>query len=375
MPSNSDLKRWYKVFKVKDRDFVRYDNNFRILCFDAIDDFHAVNLGQMNEAIQKAIQSHAYDVKVKKIVFPYGELTSLTYDTEDGLSMLGTTRLTEVDDETVDIETSRSVPLRAIDGLSMDVSEDGKHIEISGKNKSNATNLENGEGTGSLVQKRLVVDGVTWTTTKAYQGAGAAFGGGTQAGRTEEEFNAYFWDSTNNVPLHNGQGKNSEGEVLDNSGLTYSKSYSFAVAEGDSTKALGRGSHSEGSATQATGNNSHAEGDHTLAEGECSHAEGLNTEANSSYSHAMGVSTVTNRYAQLAVGQFNTGKTNTIFEVGNGWDENHRYNAFEVLEDGRAKVQSAPVNDDDVVRKKELKTKISLSEFSVLTQEQVDLLF
>ena len=179
-------------------------------------------------------------------------------------------------------------------------------------------NLENGTGTGSLVQKRLTIDGVTWTTTKAYQGAGTALGGGTQAGRTEEEFNAYFWDSVNNVPLHNGQGKNSEGEVLDNSGLTYSKSYSFAVAEGDSTKALGRGSHSEGNATQAIGHNSHAEGDHTIADGECSRSEGLNTVANGSYSHAMGVSTVTNRYAQLCVGQFNIGKTNTIFEVGNG---------------------------------------------------------
>ena len=236
-------------------------------------------------------------------------------------------------------------------------------------------NLENGTGKGSLVQKRLVIDGVTWTTAKAYQGAGTALGGGTQAGRTEEEFNAYFWDSVNNVPLHGGQGKNSSGEILDTAGLTYSKSYSFAVAEGDSTKALGRGSHSEGSATQAIGNNSHSEGDHTIAEGECSHSEGLNTVANGSYSHSMGVSTVTNRYAQLVVGQFNTGETNTIFEVGNGWNESHRYNAFEVLEDGRAKVQSAPTQSDDVVRKKELDTKMSLSEFSVLTQSQVDLLF
>lgn len=141
MPTNSDLKRWYKVFNVKERDFVRYDANFRILCFDATDDLHAVNLGQMNEAIKKAIQSHAYDVKVKKIEFPYGELTSLTYDIDDGLFMLGTTRLTEADDETVDIETSRSIPIRAIDGLSMDVSEDGKHIEISGKNKLDASIL------------------------------------------------------------------------------------------------------------------------------------------------------------------------------------------------------------------------------------------
>ena len=49
--------------------------------------------------------------------------------------------------------------------------------------------------------------------------------------------------------------------------------------------------------------------------------------------------------------------------------------SFKVMTDGRAKVQSAPVDDDDVVRKKELDTKLKLNEFSVLTQSQVDLLF
>lgn len=59
MPTNSDLKRWYKVYNIEQKDFVRYDTMFRIFCYDATDDFHAVNLGQMNEAIKKAIQSHA----------------------------------------------------------------------------------------------------------------------------------------------------------------------------------------------------------------------------------------------------------------------------------------------------------------------------
>lgn len=103
-------------------------------------------------------------------------------------------------------------------------------------------NIENGTGTGSLVQKRLKSDGVTWTTTKAYQGAGAAFGGGTQAGRTEAEFNAYFWDSVNNVPLHGGQGKNPLGEILDNVGFTYTKSYSFAFAANENNQAIARSS-------------------------------------------------------------------------------------------------------------------------------------
>ena len=66
------------------------------------------------------------------------------------------------------------------------------------------------------------------------------------------------------------------------------------------------------------------------------------------------------------LGHYNSPKTNTLVEVGNGTSANARRNAFEVLVDGRAKVQSAPIESDDVLR---------LNEFSVLTQEQVDSLF
>lgn len=64
MPTNSDLKRWYKVFNVKEYDFVRYDDMFRILCNDAVSDDEAVNLGQMNEAIKKATQEHVYNINI-----------------------------------------------------------------------------------------------------------------------------------------------------------------------------------------------------------------------------------------------------------------------------------------------------------------------
>ena len=243
---------------------------------------------------------------------------------------------------------------------------------------SQATNLENGTGTGSLVQKRLKSDGVTWTTAKAYQGASTALGGGTQAGRTEEEFNAYFWDSTKNVPLNGGAGKNSSGEILDNHGLTYKKSYSFGVAEGEQTKALGRGSHSEGyytetkeeyshaegwktvsrglashsegSQTSAIGKYSHAEGFGTSAIGNDSHSEGMSTEARGYASHVEGFSTRTLEMYQHVEGVYNADNPNALHIVGNGTSEAARKNAFEVLKDGRAKVQSAPTESDDVVR-------------------------
>lgn len=243
-------------------------------------------------------------------------------------------------------------------------------------------NIENGTGTGSLVQKRLKSDGVTWTTAKAYQGASTALGGGTQAGRTEEEFNAYFWDSTKNVALNGGAGKNSSGEILDNRSLTYKKSYSFGVAEGEQTKALGRGSHSEGYYTKTEGDYSHvegwktvsrglashAEGEQTTASGDFSHAEGFGTSAKGSKSHSEGMSTEAigdkshvEGFATRALemyqhveGVYNADNPNALHIVGNGTSENARKNAFVVLKDGRAKVQTAPTDDDDVVRKADL---------------------
>lgn len=265
--------------------------------------------------------------------------------------------------------------INQVDGLTENI----KYFE---ENKSNATNLENGIGTGSLVQKRLKSDGITWTTAKAYQGASIAFGGGTQAGRTEEEFNAYFWDSTKNVPLNGGAGKNSSGEILDNHSLTYKKSYSFGVAEGEQTKALGRGNHSEGYYTKTEGEyshaegwktfskglGSHAEGDQTTASGDFSHAEGFGTSSKGTASHSEGMSTEAigdkshvEGFATRALemyqhveGVYNADNPNALHIVGNGTSENDRKNAFEVLKDGRAKVQSAPVENDDVVRKADL---------------------
>ena len=88
---------------------------------------------------------------------------------------------------------------------------------------------------------------------------------------------------------------------------------------------------------------------------------------NSHTTHLFGRALLANgRYGKVVVGIFNDDKANTYFEVGNGTSDSDRKNAFEVLKDGRAKVQSAPTESDDVLR---------LNELSALTQEQVDLLF
>lgn len=67
---------------------------------------------------------------------------------------------------------------------------------------------------------------------------------------------------------------------------------------------------------------------------------------------------------KVIVGKWNLDRLDNIFEVGNGENDKERSNAFEVLRDGRAKVKTAPKEDDDVVRKLELDGKISISDIN-----------
>ena len=59
---------------------------------------------------------------------------------------------------------------------------------------------------------------------------------------------------------------------------------------------------------------------------------------------------------KVVLGYNNKFNTKAILEIGNGTDS-IKSNAFEVLKDGRAKVQTAPKDNDDVVRKLELDRK------------------
>ena len=85
------------------------------------------------------------------------------------------------------------------------------------------------------------------------------------------------------------------------------------------------------------------------------------------FAYGRGITTQANQETttKVVLGHSNKFNTKAILEIGNGTDI-LKSNAFEVLKDGRAKVQSAPAENDDVLR---------LNELSVLTQEQVNSLF
>ena len=136
-------------------------------------------------------------------------------------------------------------------------------------------------------------------------------------------------------------------------------------AEGYCTVTQGLGSHSEGISTVANGIASHAEGGKTAASdyahaegyvtnasGTCSHAGGRDSSATMTASFSHGLGTKATAEGQAVFGAFNAEDKNAIFIVGNGNDKSEtavRQNAFEVMLDGRAKVQADPSEYNDVV--------------------------
>lgn len=60
--------------------------------------------------------------------------------------------------------------------------------------------------------------------------------------------------------------------------------------------------------------------------------------------------------SRAVFGQFNYGSTEAIMQIGNGTSDSNKSNAFQVMWDGRAKVQSAPKDSDDAIRLEDIKS-------------------
>ena len=67
---------------------------------------------------------------------------------------------------------------------------------------------------------------------------------------------------------------------------------------------------------------------------------------------------ITDKQNQIVLGNYNEDKVGLLLSVGNGTSDADRNNAFEVLVDGRAKVQSAPTEANDVVRYQDVTTNL-----------------
>lgn len=447
---------------------------------------------------------------IESIDYPNGQFTYVGYDKTDGLQVSAIAKFKKNAGDEYDIPATVDIPLVTGDGLSMDVGEAATEDEDKIVVKSLNSNLENGEGEASIQQRYLKDDNDYSATAtgenatafggkrydkltdanrtptsaegkqsfaaggsshaygdyaiamakdnKSYQAASFTVGGGNQTGRTEAEFNDFYWDSVNNVGLHGGS-KDANGNIIDAYGDTYADSCSFGgtfgevnvnrgrdsivgginnkvdalqsivagdrnvsitgakhivagfnnnvtdvnnTVNGDSNTVAGPNNvvggyknNVNGLANTINGANNTADGDYNLIEGQAnitasrsstivgyknaigytrddnlSNAQKTKLEVRDEFvagvgntaSHGngglIGCGLKTGKDEQVAVGVANEGKSNTVFEVGNGsytQDDSgaihitNRKNAFEVLDDGRAKVQTAPKENNDIV--------------------------
>lgn len=244
----------------------------------------------------------------------------------------------------------------------------------------------------------------------SYQRGSVSIGGSCIAGKTEEEFNEFWYDANQDKAINGGKGKK-DGFITDSQGYNYKESYAFSIALGDTVTAIGRGSVAlcgstlasgpyalaAGYSAKATSQVSIALGHQTISSGSASIAAGYNVKAISSGSISLGYSSDSSagisrgvgtvalgtnciagddsgtdygataigfgalsvRRGAVALGKYNKLTEGAMLMVGNGLGDSNRSNAFEVLEDGRAKVQSAPTEANDVVRKVDLDNAIS----------------
>ena len=269
--------------------------------------------------------------------------------------------------------------------------EDGK-IKITDIDfiKANDFNIENGSGTKSVQTKpenssfdftdKNTNSGITGSVQNgaigdySFAANGNASAQGVrsfaQGNQTIAKGSVSHSEGENCVALANfshaeGYASTSKGNISHAEGYNTIAEGKQSHAEGYNTKATGYTSHAEGTNTvasgenskavgygcQATGTNSFAEGENTKATQYNSHAEGTLSQANAVGSHAAGYYTIANTQFQFAVGKFNNSLDTDLFQVGNGNADNDRKNAFRVLQDGRAKVQTAPSENDDITNK------------------------
>ena len=248
------------------------------------------------------------------------------------------------------------------------------------------TNMQAGEGEGSTQQIGAKATGkqaaAFGENTKQYQKAGFVAGNNSTTGMTEEEFNAWYWDSTNNKPLHSGHGK-INGKITNEIGENYTGSTSFGATFGQNNRGFERNTLTHGDSNDnrsesgfASGNSNYQEGLADRVSGQFNKLNARNSQADGyrnyvgyevsddgktitplefetirdssatgtrnvvshTGSHLKGLGLKTGRIHQVAVGEANAGKADTLFEVGHGtYNEvseeiTSRANALEVTE-------------------------------------------
>ena len=248
---------------------------------------------------------------------------SITYNTTDGITIQGTERYTYItagSGAQVDVNTEKKIPLIAGEGISIDATNEADKAVI----KSLSSNIKNGTGTGSLVQKTVSSSGTPY--------ANEASGSGSVAlgKKVKSKGNTTFVIGQENEAIADTSASFTSGRLNANRG-----SYNITGGENNANNnswnlVIGKG-------------NSVSDGRFGIVSGLNNVYTGPGDYKNTSVS-ILG----NNLYAQyyqpsdgaLLIGRYNEveGTSGRLFVIGNGTSKDDRKNAFEVLEDGRIRV-------------------------------------
>lgn len=164
-----------------------------------------------------------------------------------------------------------------------------------------------------------------------------------------------------------GEGQNNKTYAhishVEGSNNTINEAAVSSHVEGNGNTSNAPYSHTEGSDNTNNSNNGHIEGRGNVLSGSLGHLGGKNNTGDGEAVFAHGEFLNVIKFLQTAFGRYNdptyvdNGQT-AIFQIGNGDSNTNRRNAFQILWDGRAVVQTAPKSANDVARKTELDTKL-----------------
>ena len=258
---------------------------------------------------------------------------SVTYNTTDGITINNTERYTYItagSGAEVDVSTEKKIPLIAGEGISIDATKEADKVTI----KTLNTNLKNGTGTGSLVQKTVSSSGTPYANEASGSGA-VAFGK-----KVKSKGNATFVIGQENEAIANTSASFTSGRLNVNRG-----SYNITGGENNANNnswnlVIGKG-------------NAVSDGRFGIVSGLDNVFTGLGSDDNSAVS-ILGK----NLYVQysmpsdgaLLIGRYNEiqGTSGRLFIVGNGTSKDDRKNAFEILEDGRIRVPNFDSNGNRI---------------------------
>lgn len=278
-------------------------------------------------------------------------------------------------------------------------------------------NISNGEEGNALQQILIEDDEVKGSkaygkysvalnqNNNAYQRRSVAIGGGNKAGLSKDEFDAKY---PNGIDEDENNYEKSNSDAFVSGTLSNASARGAFIGGGYSTTVDGRFSGTLG------GGNNLVEGEYNVINGgwnnqiknrvnpetnqpiktknstifggynntiagDNSYTGGSDNEVQADNVHLFGRNLKTNKAGRTIIGKRNDENSWAVFAVGNGQDgdtedDSTRSNAFEVFEDGRAKVHGQPIDDNDAVRRADVANCLNQANLSYNTSlESLDM--